>query len=113
MASRVTVHVDDHWRLNVEHVAEKVKHRFGRKVAKDAARLAPRDTNLLSQLIAYHESESAVVADTDYAAAQEFGATEHLIANAFGYGEDFIVVHPGNVAQPYLRPAAYQHRDKL
>lgn len=44
-----------------------------------------------------------VVATPGHAAAQEKGAAPHPIPNAFGTGAT--VMHPGNAAQPYIRPA--------
>lgn len=38
-----------------------------------------------------------------HAGAQEHGAEPHWIPNAFGLG--ITVLHPGNPAQPYIRPA--------
>lgn len=47
-----------------------------------------------------------IEAKTGHAGPQEKGAGPHPIPNAFGMG--ITVMHPGNAAQPYLRPAYIQ-----
>lgn len=44
-----------------------------------------------------------IVVRAGHGAAQEHGAAAHWIPNAFGSGVP--VLHPGNAAQPYVRPA--------
>lgn len=108
MAVRVTctTSVEPTLRANLEGVAGKVRGQFVDAIVADARRYAPVDTGLLASRITGNKTAGTITADTPYAAAQEFGAEEHLIEHAFGRdGWAGIVVHPGNAAQPYLRPA--------
>jgi hypothetical protein len=82
-------------------------------VARDMRRYVPVDTGALQASITEDLDAGTVSVGTSYWAAQEYGAEEHLIANAFGRGDDFVVVHPGNAAQPFIRPALYTFRQDL
>lgn len=59
-----------------------------------------------------------VGSDKEYAAAHELGADPHNIPEAFGrprpfgeHGRFEGKFHPGNKAEPYLRPALYKERE--
>jgi hypothetical protein len=90
-----------------------VRRKVTRMVGRDARRYVPVDTGALRGSITVDPDAGEVSVGTDYWSAQEYGAEEHLIGNAFGRGEDFIVVHPGNAAQPFMRPALYTFRTDL
>lgn len=51
-----------------------------------------------------------IVVRTGHGSSQEHGARPHWIPNAFGMGVP--VLHPGNAAQPYVRPAILALRRK-
>lgn len=108
--ARVTVRTDPHMRAEVRKTTKRVRINATDDMVPDAVRYAPRDTDYLaSRIHAEHDEDlSYLVADAEYAAAQELGAQPHTIPNAWGRGVP--VEHPGNAAQPYLRPAAYQSR---
>lgn len=90
-----------------------VRRKVTRMVGRDARRYAPVDTGALRSSIRVDADAGTVTVGTDYWAAQEYGAEEHLIGNAFGRGDDVVVYHPGNVAQPFMRPALYTFRTDL
>jgi hypothetical protein len=95
----------------VEHIAH--------KVARDASRVAPigpedpkhPHEHLKDSIdVEIVDDFTALIgSDKEYAASVEMGARPHLIPNAFGHGQT--VHHPGNPAQPYLRPALYAPHD--
>lgn len=111
------------WRERLEAlVEERLTRPWADAVRDDAQRYAPVDTGDLARSIRTERVTALhyrVGSDLPYAAAQEFGARPHVIkarrakvlANS-ETGEVFgrQVNHPGNAAQPYLRPALYQRR---
>ncbi len=107
--TRVEINVDHRSLYGSMHqITARIRAKVTRAVAADAVRYAPRDTNELAESITAHPEEGIVRAGAGHAAAQELGASPHLIPNAWGHG--VTVEHPGTAAQPYLRPALYQKR---
>lgn len=107
--TRVEITVDHKSLYGSMHaICDRLRAKVTREIARDAVRFAPRDTNELADSITAHPAEGIVRAGAGHAAAQEMGASPHPIPNAFGSGQT--VQHPGNVEQPYLRPALYQNR---
>jgi len=91
----------------------KAREHFAKKVHRRAVRLAPvsppnnpHSGHLRRHIVIDLDAEAHYIgADVEYAAAQELGARPHFIPH--GWGHDPGVHHPGNKAQPYLRPALY------
>lgn len=96
-------------RAHVEAAAQRVVARVTVLVGVDAKRYAPKDTGELIESIEAVPKLGVVYVRADHWAAQEYGAQPHEIPNAFGRG--ITVEHPGNGAQPYMRPALYTKRD--
>ena len=101
----------------VHLVAENAQDGVVGEVAEDARRYVPVDDGELRASI--HVQGDTVVVGTDHWAPQEFGARPHVIeaapdsalswpGGAHPVGE---VRHPGNKAQPFMRPAVYKKRD--
>lgn len=95
----------------LQRESDKLRAKVVRLIAADATRYAPRDTNDLARSIEAAPALGRVYVGTDHWAPQEFGAAAHDIPNAFGWG--ITVRHPGNAAQPFMRPALYTKRGAL
>lgn len=89
------------------------------QILMDARRFAPVLTGRLKRSLEAQLDDNmggSVGSNVDYAASVELGAKPHDIPNAFGktgfgVGGRFLgKFHPGNHAQPYLRPALYHTR---
>ena len=97
-----------------------------RTIALDAERFAPKDTGELAGSIHVEklaDGEWLVIVGADHAKPIEYGSRPHVItpndAEALRFEIDGQIVfaqrvfHPGNPAQPYLRPAIDAHRQDL
>lgn len=102
----ITVTPEGYARIQSEKA--KIKAKVVRLIGRDAQRYAPRDTNELHDSIDIRPALGRVYVTARHWAAQEYGARPHPIPNAFGRG--FTVQHPGNAAQPYMRPALFTKR---
>ncbi len=106
--SSVRIDVDEGGMAEVSRTFKRVRDHFLDDCLPDARRNAPVDTGELMASLYVDHGAGRIGAHADHAAAQELGAGPHPIPNAFGRG--ITVEHPGNQAQPYLRPAVYRAR---
>jgi hypothetical protein len=96
---------------NAPRVADKVFRavaRNGFKVVQTAQVLAPVDTGALKSSIGVDiEGMSYEAGPTvEYGAYVELGTSgPYPIRNPFGWGDDVVIMHPGNAPEPYLGPA--------
>lgn len=98
-------------------IAQRAQDGVVDEVAEDARRYVPVEDGELRDSI--HVVGDTVVVGTDHWAPQEFGARPHVIeaapdsALSWAGGEHPVgkVHHPGNKAQPFMRPSVYKKRE--
>ena len=97
-----------------------------RAISLDAERFASKDTGELAESIHVEKLSDGswlIIVGADHAKPVEYGSRPHVItpndAEALRFEIDGQIVfaqrvfHPGNPAQPYLRPAIDAHRQDL
>lgn len=102
----------------IKAVGLKFRAEITQEVADDAQRNAPVDTGELRSSITAIPELGIVTVGTDHWAPQEYGARPHRIepdtkeALSWPGGAHPVayVNHPGNRAQPFMRPAVYKKR---
>lgn len=118
---------DPNWERDLDRALVPRVNKILDAVHKDVLRLVPVDTRALRLSV---RKIPAVVRPVgrirvggpglEYWADQEYGTDPHIIVSHGPWplrnketGEVFgrVVAHPGNEAQPYLRPALYRRRD--
>jgi hypothetical protein len=111
----------------VENRAEALAHAVTEAVYEDSVRFCPVDTTTLARSIRREKlrRKGRVWVGTNYWAAQEYGAVPHVIMpKGLPGGKKALwwpglphpvgkVNHPGNAAQPFMRPALYRRRQVL
>jgi hypothetical protein len=122
----VVIVPDPGWEREADKAAIPRLNRLLDAVYKDVLRLVPEDTEALKLSVRKVPARVRPVARVkvggpglEYWADQEYGTDPHVIESTGKWplrnketGEVFgrVVNHPGNEAQPYLRPALYRRR---
>lgn len=116
------IHMLEGW----ERLYERPKRQFLadilEDIADDAFRYAAKDTGEMAGTLAWHahsSSHGTVTVGSDHWYFQEYGARPHVIRAQSSKGALHWagaqhpvkkVNHPGNSAQPFMRPALYKYR---
>lgn len=80
--------------------------RCGFRTVAYAQAAAPVDTGALKSSIGIDIDGLSYEAGptVEYGAYVELGAGPHEIRNPWGWGDDVVIMHPGNAPEPYLGP---------
>lgn len=112
----VEIRFDQSALAKLHMLGEEMREDVVEEVADDARNYAPVEDGDLRDSI--HVEGNQIRVGTDHWAEQEFGARPHVIEPEnrdalFWEGAPHPVdrvYHPGNPAQPYMRPALYKRR---